>query len=222
MFGVTTNVTFANDGGNALGDASGNPLVVGSLVEIGSFNISNSAIQTLAAVPGGEAALLSHFTQYGSSGFIGDGSYDNNSNPLAGFFYDTTINASTNALSIQHTPIYLIAFNAGTSTAATSQLILTSLSTNLIPTQNSWVFPADADIPNTQVFETDSASSLVVVGSSVVKADSALAVAAQYGTGTTFAGAAIIPVPEPATWASLVGGLALVGAFVARRRSVKA
>jgi hypothetical protein len=206
-------VTFANDAGNALADASNNPLAVGDLIEIGSFNISNATIATLAAAPNGEAALLSHFTLYGS-GAIGDNITDINRDPLAGFFFsDTTPNTSTNALGINHLPVYLVAFNAATVGAATQQIILTGIVQKLA---TGWEFPSDTDIPNTDALEADS-SALAIVGGRVIMPD-AIADEAGYGTCMAF-GAADMPIPEPATWASLAGGLALAVAFWARRCS---
>jgi hypothetical protein len=220
VFGViTTNVTFANDAGFGLGDMAQNPLAVGDLVEIGSFNIPDAQIATLAAVNNGEATLLSHFTQYGSPGCIGDGSIDNNNNPLAGFFYDTTINASTNALGIQHLPIYLIAFNSDSVGSATQQLIVTGLAPNVA---NGWLFPADDDIPNTAVLELDGSTKVVVGG--MGGTDSSLAQQAGYGLGTMLLTynppLSPPPYPEPATWSSMAGGLALLAAYWTRRRSL--
>jgi len=201
----TTTVSWGNDAGNGLASSTGTLLTDGDLLLLGSFNISNALIASNAT---NVAYLQSHFTTFDSqaSGNLG----------LPGYFSQLSSGAVTGAagLNISHAAIYFWAFNATSANLATEQLIMT----NTIA--NGWQFPADTDIPNTTTIEIDHTSGGTIVVGSFGVGSTPQPYIDQGAPAGTFMNLA--PIPEPATWASLVGGLALVGAFVARRRSAKA
>ena len=189
-----------------IGTAAGVPLAQGDLVEIGGFNITAAAIQT-DLTPLSSAALntllSTNFTLWEAS-TIGtntgvDGSWSDGKSGLA---------ATTTPFSLQSKQIYILAFNAATVGAATQVGIFTATA------NSSWVFPTDASFPlSTQNIDLDQADHTPVIGG--------------YGVGTVDFGGGpnalynLNLIPEPSTWAGLAGGVALIGALVARRRKAE-
>src|SRR5689334_12128326 len=85
-------VTWGAFTSNGVGDASGNPLPLGDLVEVGHFNLTDAQI---TANGNNEAFLMQNFVQYASA-FIGDGNPTGSGNPQdnQGYWLANSVNSS--------------------------------------------------------------------------------------------------------------------------------
>jgi hypothetical protein len=84
----------------------------------------------------------------------------------------------------------------------------------------------EADLSGTDLLISNGGfASSAVLSSSVVDGTLVLHVFGQYGAASSYAGnlnVTLAPVPEPETYAMLLGGLGLVGAVARRRKAAKA
>jgi hypothetical protein len=140
-------VTWGASNSNGLGDASGVGLPIGNLVEIGTFNLTDSQIQQLQFdVP----ALSAAFVRFDTA-LIGD-------DVGIPAYWNKQSDGSTDALGLNHRQIYYWAFNAPTTTQATQQGIFTANN------NARWIFPADGDVPNTTTVDLEDVNDIIVGG----------------------------------------------------------
>ncbi len=130
-----------------LGDDSGAELAPGALVEIGTFNLSDSQIQQAQF---SLTTLKAGFVQFGAA-LIGDDV------GIPGYWNKQT-SGSTDALQLNGKKIYLWAFNAPTAEQATQQGVFTANN------NGRWIFPSDGDIPSTTTIDLDDVNDIILGG----------------------------------------------------------
>lgn len=197
-------VTWGAAQSNGVGTAEGIRLDIGDLVRVGWFDFSNDLATNNAMIAANAANvnfLNSHFIEFDASA-IGANS-PNGGGDNTGYWLDNP-NASTDALSLQNKQIYYWVFDATTIGGASQHGVFTDPS----PT---WIFPADAAIPNTTVTDL-----------SEVNQDSTGIIIGTFGNGLSADGASMLynlaVIPEPSTFALFgVGAIGL--AWLRRKRA---
>ena len=190
---------------NGIDLASGADAPTGSLVRLGTFDITDAEIASNASV-GNIPFLNSHFTEYGSA-LIGDGARP------AGHFSTITNNNGPTAIALAGAQIYVWAFSSGTVAGSTEHGIF------YLPkaTDADWQFPAQVPFPDTTQIGLDDLTDLAT--STTLKAN-ARVVVGSFGPGTSDSTGkpnfTLVPVPEPTSAALLVAVAGLVG-FIRRR-----
>lgn len=194
---ITWNASLSKNGFDIL---NGTDLAVGSLVRVGTFNISDAVISANA---GNVAFLDSNFVQ---AGFTSIGSGVGNA---AGHFSLTSSNYA-NAVTLAGKQIYYWAFfSTNNATEATSISTATQIGIFYEPsgTNASWAFPTDVTLGSTTV----SLSNLTDAATSTTKLPEAKAVVGTLGPGVSNTSAkpnfTLQPVPEPSTVAFLASGI---------------
>ena len=198
-------VGWSSQNTNSLGLSDGNLALQGSLVRLGYFTVSNSAVQSLAAA-GDKAGLDSAFQQFGTSTVGANFGVD-------GVWSDSAVNGNASFVGNR---IYYWTLNAATLAAATQWGIFTNPVGANVNSAN-WVFPSDSPLPGNTVTDLGDVphnSTGLIVGSFGGGPD------ANFGAPlyemANISGAS--PVPEPSTFA--FGALACVVGLcsVMRRR----
>lgn len=123
---------------NGVGLADGTDLPAGDLVRLGSFNLTPAQI---AANASNLPFLESHFVEFGRA-LIGDGNVAGDGVRHPAHWFANSTNSSDN-LGIAGARIYYWIFNTVPGTTPNQIGIYTA------PANSAWVFPADAQIPNT-------------------------------------------------------------------------
>lgn len=208
-----TSITFSASGGRVVQDASGVQIANGDLVWVGtfantsfSFNPSLSIATNIANIESGggwnQFTLDSSTSQpdSGVSNSVTIGGLAGGGRVL-GTITDNNSGA-TKADFFNGKTVYLWVFNASSLGAATQMGIFTAT----VASPNSWIFPNNANGVNDGTsLLIDSSSTMVAVGSVPV------------GSVTS---TNLILVPEPSTWAALIGGVGFVS-MLRRRRSAQ-
>jgi hypothetical protein len=188
----TSSTTYLSDSGGAADDAT--QLASGDLLEIGTFATAPGSV-TLANVQ----SVLSSFEVFGS------GTIDPS---VPGSFSITS--ANTAGVTFTGKQIYLVAYNAATTGAATEAgIFYASIASWTMPadgpTANTTIDPGDLFGANNGVSATLGANGHVVYGNTAFDA-----------AGYSLLDTAPI-VPEPSTW--MLVGTGLIGLLGFRRRS---
>lgn len=187
--GQITSVTWSALNSNGLGEADGSELVIGSLLRIGTFTLSEAQIQLLGTDLN---ALNAGFIEYGTA-LIGDDV------GVAAHWNKQTVR-STDALGINGDKIYFWAFNAATIGSATEHGIFNS-------TDSTWFFPSDSAIPNVRTIDLEQVDNIVLgsFGTGLSASTSALLFN-------------LVAVPEPSAAAMVFSLLCCAGAVTYRHR----
>jgi len=186
---------------NGLDSSSGADLAAGSLVRVGTFDITDAEILANAFnIP----FLDAHFTQFGSA-VIGDGGRP------AGHFSTISNNNSATATALTGSQIYVWAFASGTVATATEHGVF------YMPkaTDADWQFPV-----NLGGFTILGLDDLTDAASSTTLRAEARVVIGSFGPGTSDSTGkpnfTLLAVPEPTSATLLMAAAGLVG-FVRRR-----
>jgi hypothetical protein len=198
-------IVFWGADSNGFDSANGNDVAVGSLVRIGTFNLSDADIaQNAQNIPFLEAA----FTEFGST-TIGNGGN------AAGHFQAQTSNNTATANTLAGAQIYVWAFSSGTVAGSMEHGIF------YMPkaTDVDWQFPIQQPIPgNTQIEMSD----LTDGAQTALRAEARVLIGA-FGPGTSGTTGkpnfTLQAVPEPSSFVLLATMATGVFGFVRRRRS---
>jgi hypothetical protein len=188
LFPVQAQVTWGAQTTTGIGDASGIELPVGDLVEIGTFNLTDSQIQQIQSdIPALTAAFTKFDTSVIGAGFNIPGTWAKESS------------GSFEGAGVAGKQIYYWIFNASTVAQATQQGIFTALS------NDAWKFPSDATIPHTTVTDLAQVNDFIVGGFGT-------------GTSSTFGTPLVnlAPIPEP-SWTGAAYAVIGLGCVVGLR-----
>jgi hypothetical protein len=183
---------------------NGADVAVGSLVRLGTFNLTDDEItQNAQNVP----FLESHFTQFGST-TIGNGGQP------AGHFTATTSNESVTAVTLAGSQIYVWAFSSGTVANSTEHGIF------YIPkaTDADWQFPEQVPLPGSTQIGLDD---LTDAATSTTLRNGAKTLIGTFGPGTSASTGkpnfTLQAVPEPGSGVILALSGCILGGLRRRR-----